>query len=222
MSGFALSPDGVYRADILSAFPDLDHGFGTSISLDWPPPAAALKQVHGDLCHVAASAGDPVREGDALITREAGVLVSVRTADCIPVLLYDPVTRAAAAIHAGWRGTEARIAGKVAERMTSEFGSRAANVIAAIGPGIGPCCFEVGEEVARHFPRFTSRDRPKPRVDLWAANRTQLAETGVRTIVVAALCTHCLAGRFHSYRRDKGPGRMTSLIGRRPAPGAQT
>ena len=215
MSAFVLSPQGIYRSPALLAFDELEHGFGTSFSAGWPPSAARLKQVHGDVCHRAVSAADAVREGDALIASEAGTLVSVRTADCIPVLLYDPANQAWGAVHAGWRGTASMIAAKVVARMQQEFGSKPAGLVAAIGPGIGPCCFEVGEEVAEYFPDFTNRDLAKPRVDLWLANRAQLERAGAGQIEVAGLCTCCLADRFHSYRRDKGPGRMVSVIGRR-------
>lgn len=113
-----------------------------------------LRQIHSDLPHRvdAAFARMPdAPQGDALYTREPGCLLAVQTADCIPVLLADTRLRAVAAVHAGWRGTLRRIAAKTLGRMRMEFGSRPEDVIAALGPGIGRCCYEVGEDVAREF-----------------------------------------------------------------------
>lgn len=115
---------------------------------------AALRQIHSDIAHRVDCAVDATGEaphGDALFTRERGSLLVVQTADCIPILLADPKQRAVAAIHAGWRGTLSRIAEKTLGRMQMEFGTRPEDVIAALGPGIGKCCYEVGEEVAKEF-----------------------------------------------------------------------
>lgn len=113
-----------------------------------------LRQIHSDIVQRVGSevalAGE-APQGDALITREPGVLLCVQTADCVPILLADPKTRAIAAIHAGWRGTLRRIAAKTLGRMQMEFGTRPQDVIAALGPCIGRCCYEVGSEVAREF-----------------------------------------------------------------------
>ena len=114
-----------------------------------------LRQVHSDVPHLLeASNVTSVREppaGDALLTREPGFLLAVQTADCIPILLADTRTQAVAAIHSGWRGTLSRIAEKTLGRMRMEFGTRPEEVIAALGPGIGACCYEVGYEVANAF-----------------------------------------------------------------------
>jgi YfiH family protein len=113
-----------------------------------------LRQIHSDATHrvdsMTANAKDALH-GDALFTREPGFLLAVQTADCIPILLADTKHRAVAAIHAGWRGTLARIAAKTLGRMHMEFGTSPKDVFAALGPGIGRCCYEVGEEVARDF-----------------------------------------------------------------------
>lgn len=117
--------------------------------------AVALRQIHSDVVHLVDSAeapqSDAAPQGDALITRERGVLLCVQTADCIPILLADTRRRAVAAIHSGWRGTLQRIAEKTLGRMQMEFGTRPEDVIAAIGPGIGRCCYEVGHEVVKEF-----------------------------------------------------------------------
>jgi YfiH family protein len=115
-----------------------------------------LKQVHSDVIHLtneapANSLSTPACPGDALITRTRGLLLAVQTADCVPILLADQKLRAVAAIHAGWRGTLARIVAKTVGRMSMEFGTRPHDVIAAIGPAIGRCSYEVGPEVAQAF-----------------------------------------------------------------------
>ncbi len=116
--------------------------------------AVTLRQIHSDIVHRVDSpdraAGDPPG-GDALFTRAPGCLLVIQTADCVPILLADPKQRAIAAIHAGWRGTVRRIAAKTLGRMQMEFGTRPQDVVAALGPSIGRCCYEVGEDVAREF-----------------------------------------------------------------------
>jgi polyphenol oxidase len=120
----------------------------------------ALRQIHSDIVQVVDSANesrsgsssrDPAPQGDALITREPGVLLVVQTADCVPILLADPKRRAIAAIHSGWRGTVRRIAAKALGRMQMEFGTKPEDVVVALGPGIGQSCYEVGTEVAAEF-----------------------------------------------------------------------
>jgi len=115
----------------------------------------ALRQIHSDIVHVvSAASSQPSAEapkGDALITNQSGLLLVVQTADCVPILLADKKRRAIAAIHSGWRGTLQRIAEKALGRMQMEFGTHPQDVFAALGPGIGQCCFEVGPEVAAEF-----------------------------------------------------------------------
>jgi YfiH family protein len=120
----------------------------------------ALRQIHSDIAHRVEGAEDTGSQnappelplqGDALFTRDRGVLLAVQTADCVPILLADTKCHAIAAIHAGWRGTLRRIAEKTLGRMKMEFGTRPEDVIAALGPGIGPCCYEVGGDVAKEF-----------------------------------------------------------------------
>ena len=110
-----------------------------------------LRQIHSDIVHLA----DPTRSdppgGDALISKESGVLLAVQTADCIPILLLDPRRRAFASVHAGWRGTLARIAAKAVGKMQMEFGTNPGDQIAALGPGIHSCCYEVGPDVVSEF-----------------------------------------------------------------------
>jgi polyphenol oxidase len=117
--------------------------------------AIGLRQIHSDIVHIAHSTdSEPSRDApkaDALITNKPGLLLVVQVADCVPILLADKKHRAIAAIHSGWRGTLQRIAEKALGRMQMEFGTRAQDVIAALGPGIGQCCFEVGPEVATEY-----------------------------------------------------------------------
>jgi purine-nucleoside/S-methyl-5'-thioadenosine phosphorylase / adenosine deaminase len=111
-----------------------------------------LRQIHSDIIHrVNCKPAEEPLQGDAQFTRERGVLLTVQTADCVPILLADTKQRAVAAVHAGWRGTLRRVTVKTLGRMQMEFGTDPADVIAALGPGIGRCCYEVGPEVAREF-----------------------------------------------------------------------
>ncbi len=193
----------------LQRFDWLDHGFGTRDSGLTQDGMASLTQVHSALV-VNSSATGPAGEGDALITDRHGVALSVRTADCFPILLADPEHRAVAAIHAGWRGTEQGIVGRTLDAMCSDFDTSPAQIAVAIGPGIGACCYEVGEDVARRFG-FPGAGR----IDLAAINREQLIRAGVPPSRIDTLghCTFCEPARFHSYRRDRDQaGRMISFI----------
>lgn len=115
---------------------------------------ATLRQIHSDAVHridEGTVGAEEAPTGDVLVTREPGWLLAVQTADCVPILLADTKRRAIAAVHAGWRGTVRRIAAKALGRMQMEFGTRPEDVIAAVGPSIGRCCYEVGEDVVREF-----------------------------------------------------------------------
>jgi polyphenol oxidase len=186
----------------------VQHGFGTRHRTDSLSNSATVRQIHSDLI-VRANRSGLLGEGDALITNIPGLAVSVRTADCYPILLADAKKRAVAAVHAGWRGTAASIVQKTIEKMQIEFGTESADIHAAIGPGIGVCCYEVGEEVARQFGPIRAH------LDLMSENHRQLESAGVplQNVEALGICTFCDAERFFSYRRDKeDPGRMTSFI----------
>ncbi len=217
--GFSIDSSGVIHSAALSFIPGLIHGFGTRQSQGWPgQPSATVKQIHSDRVVLARGPGS-LGEADALITDRSGFALSVRTADCVPILIADPDHHAVAAIHAGWRGTVSRIAVGSVEAMRQHFGSDPAALAVAIGPAIGRCCFEVGPEVASEFAAlFPERHdlRSKTYIDLPEANRRQLVEAGVPSdrIFTADLCTRCDSARFHSYRRDReGSGRMVTAIG---------
>jgi YfiH family protein len=200
----------ILTSRVLSQLDWIEHGFGTRHSSIDQDQMASLKQIHSNLPLVADRHTGCVGEGDALMTNLPGVAVSVRTADCFPILLADPRTRAVAAVHAGWRGTADHVVVEALTRMRTEYGTNPAEVYAAIGPGIGKCCYEVGIEVARRF----GLDQPG-NIDLAVENRRQLLAAGVREdrIDVLAFCTFCEPGNFFSWRRDHEPsGRMISYI----------
>ena len=203
----------VYRVSELDALPWLVHGFGTRHA-DIPAlfaQLATLKQIHSSTCVAAAGRQGILGEGDALLENQPGGIVAVKTADCIPVLLADDRLHAVAAVHAGWRGTVAGIVGKAVGAMTERYGTRPADLHAAIGPGIGKCCYEVGPEVAAHFG-----GKGRGHIDLAADNRRQMMEAGVtpQRIYASNLCTMCHGDEFHSFRRDKeASGRLYSFAG---------
>jgi polyphenol oxidase len=198
----------LYRIPELERLPWLLHGFGTRHSA---PPAnlATLHQIHSAECIDACGRNGELGDGDALLSNSPGLVVGVKTADCIPILLVDEEHRAVAAVHAGWRGTEQQIAARAVDAMRRHFGTRPEQLHAAIGPGIGPCCFEVGPEVSARFG-ISGRVH----LDLPEINRRQLLEAGVMHVYSLGLCTMCRPGDFHSFRRDRGQaGRMISFAG---------
>src|SRR6516225_1440566 len=187
-------------------------------------PIIKLKQVHSNIVvdvNDTSAAGDAV-EGDAAITNLPGVILGVQTADCVPILIADREARSVAAVHAGWRGTAARISEATVERLVERFEIDPKNLIAVIGPHIGACCYEVGEDVAAQIDATAIVRMPefsKPHIDLAAANRAQLVRSGIpeSQIETSSLCTKCRDDLFHSYRRDgKAMGHLLSAIGIAP------
>ncbi len=203
-----------------------------------PGSVVRLRQVHGRAVLVAAGS-EPVASrdrvwgvGDAAITANPRLAVSVGVADCVPALLADRHSGAVAAVHAGWRGTAAGVAGAAIDALVTAFGSDPVNLVVAIGPSIGPCCYRVGGEVADAFAADerwrTSLGRwllPSPSrrarqgipgtdpastghralfLDTWTANADQFAAAGVprSQVHVSRLCTSCHREVFHSYRVD--------------------
>ena len=174
--------------------------------------------------------GKALLEADGLLTNTAGILLGIQTADCVPVFVVDTRLRIVANFHAGWRGTAVRIVETGVAKMVADFGSRPGDLIAAIGPSIGACCYSVGEEVHQTFTsRFTYAESlftrtPDPtsplHLDLWGANRRQLLDSSLAAdrITVIGECTGCsgLPGprRYFSHRCEHGvTGRMLSVIG---------
>jgi polyphenol oxidase len=209
LSVFSQDGRGVLQCAPLTDFAWLDHGFSTRHSSGWLEQVAlaSLKQIHSSGV-LSAHAPGVQGEGDALVTNVGGLHIAVRTADCLPILLVDPVHRAIASIHSGWRGTVSGVAANAVSRMAAEFGTVAADLHAAIGPGIGACCFEVGPEVAAQFGQSG-----RVHIDLAGALREQLALAGVgeARIYTSGDCTYCQADQFWSFRRQgEAAGRMWS------------
>lgn len=155
---------------------------------------------------------DGFPETDALVTDDPSVAIGVVVADCVPILLYDSEHHAVGVVHAGWRGTVGNIAGATVETMTRAYGTRPERLVAGIGPSIGPCCYEVGEDVVGAWlaAELTSesavvRVDSGYHFDLWTANRKCLVAAGVprRSIEDSGLCTRCRIDRFFSYRGAK-------------------
>jgi YfiH family protein len=182
-------------------------------------PVMKLNQVHSGIVRDVddtSPANEPL-EGDAIVTRLKGLMLGIHTADCVPILIAEREARHVAAVHAGWRGTAAGITEATVRRLVDKFKVAPANLVAAVGPHIGVCCYEVGEEVARLFPGLTTSG--KPHLNLAEANRLQLLNAGIPAgqIEVSSLCTRCREDLFFSYRRDGSrAGRMLAIIGIAP------
>jgi YfiH family protein len=187
-----------------------------------PEDIVSPHQVHGATVAVLGvqDRGRVIPDTDALITNAPQTVLMLRFADCVPVLLYDPIRHAIGLAHAGWRGTVSGVAQSTVHAMQVEFGSQPADIVAGIGPSIGPCCYEVGEDVAEAFrqvdPGPTSHpDRTNQRwyLDLWAVNRDQLREAGVQHVEVAEMCTACRTDEWYSHRAEGGrTGRWAAVI----------
>lgn len=194
------------------------------------------QQVHGDQSRVVEE-GDRGRgardyqsaipEADALVTDRPGILLASYYADCVPIMILDPVKRAIALVHAGWKGTALRIAGAALKAMGRAFGTDPGDCLAVIAPSIGPCCYEVDRPVIDALAgggfdpgQFASSSRHgRWKLDLPLANRAVLTGAGVKgeSIAMSGLCTSCRPDLFYSYRGQSGKcGRMASLMALRP------
>ncbi|WP_292660420.1 peptidoglycan editing factor PgeF [Nitratifractor sp.] len=185
----------------------------------------SVMQVHGDGIHRIDEAWEigwrsleDAPRADALLTDRPGVVLTILTADCVPILLADPRRRVVGAVHAGWRGTAAGIVAKTVAAMCEGYGCDPREIYAAIGPSIGGCCYEVGEEVAEAFGGTEGallRSDGRWHLDLKEANRLQLLASGVTAgrIECSPVCTACERERFFSYRAEEGcSGRFASCI----------
>jgi len=192
-------------------------------------PAEAVvtvRQIHSDRVVVVSpgDGGKSLGEADALISNVPGLLLLLRFADCVPVFLYAPHQRAIGLIHAGWQGTAQEIAAKAASAMIATYGCQPEEILAGLGPSIGPCCFDVGAEVLQAVQGkpwaeevLTTRATGKTYMDLWRANALQLQEVGLRQIEHSCLCTSCLLEEFYSHRAEKGhTGRFAAVMGLLP------
>jgi YfiH family protein len=219
---------------------------GSNESEEWARVAATigvpperlvhLEQVHGRRV-VTIRRGEPRQAGggrpraDILVSDDPSVALVVQVADCVPLLMADSRTGAVAAVHAGWRGTLAGAAPAAVAALAEEFGARPEDLLVALGPSIGPCCYTVGADVIAAFRSsgfrevlgrwFTQDGDGKARLDLWTANEDQLTAAGVRAgrITTSRLCTSSHPAVFHSYRRDgRGTGRLAAVIRSRGVP----
>lgn len=190
------------------------------------------QQVHGDRIAIVAAADRgrghadytaAIAGTDALITNVPGVPLMLFFADCVPVLIADPIQKAIGVSHAGWKGTVAKIAQKTVLAMQAHFGTRPGDCLVGIGPSIGPCCYEVDRTVidplSQNFSEWQKLVSPRSadhwQLNLWEANRVQLLEIGVlpENIVISGICTACNTALFYSHRAEKGQtGRMGALI----------
>lgn len=165
-----------------------------------------------------------IRQTDGFISNVPDVPLTILTADCVPIFILDPVRRAIGLVHAGWKGTLNRMAERVIIKMEEEYGSQPEELIAALGPSIGPCCYQVGEDVVNVFrkqfpdwPAFilSKLAEEKWTLDLWEATRLQLMRVGIKddNTINSRMCTSCGNDVFFSRRRDGFPtGRMMSLV----------
>jgi len=204
-------------------------GFRKELAISCELDAGQLvfpRQTHSDGVVIVTSENvtDTIDDTDALITNERGLFICVQTADCVPILLFDPVKKVVAAIHAGWKGTISKIAKKTIVQMTEKFGCNPADIVAGIGPSIHIHAYEVGPEVVEaveasfsNSPALLkpSMNEGKAYFDLWEANQTVLMESGIpeENIELMGLCSFEQADLFYSARRDgTDTGRMVSGI----------
>ena len=183
-----------------------------------------MRQVHGSEIQAVDETPLTLPVCDGLATNRKGLALTVHTADCVPLVLWDEDRGAVAAVHAGWRGTLAGVSRSAAAFLATKFGSRPESIHVAMGPSIGACCYEVGEDVVRAFDENVSCGRDlfspgpygKSHLNLIEANSRQLTTYGVprEQIYASGMCTSCDNGRFYSYRKEgKGVGRLMGVIG---------
>ncbi len=219
-----LGRNGGYVSTLLEETGLVEHLFGTALCHPGGP-LLRLKQVHSARI-VDAAAWQENLAADGLATNRAGLRLAVRTADCVPLLLCDPAARAVAAVHAGWRGTVGGIAGEAVRFLQQRYGAHPQHLIAAMGPAIGGCCYEVGPEVAHQFRAlFPERDDldGRTRIDLREALRRQLLKAGLPAarIDISTACTRCGGAEFHLVPARRRPGRPHGVFHRAPPPAWQ-
>lgn len=212
------------KSELLTKIPGIVHGFGTRsepVPLDllkqWEISKPVWRQVHKIKSIEVTTVNQVCGDVDALLCRTPGQIIAVQTADCVPILMAKKNGKAVAAIHAGWRGTIAEIVNAVWSNIYS-WGESPENWVAAIGPAIGPCCYEISPEIAEDFAiKFGRSVLPTARLlDLQLANRLRLQAIGLSSVDVLKMCTRCngeAVPTFHSYRREGGGTRQYSLIG---------
>lgn len=189
-----------------------------------PERTASCHLIHGN--RVLAATTENIAElraqkADALITAEPGLTLTMRFADCTPLLFFDPVHRSVGLAHAGWRGTMQNVVGAVVTAMGTEFGSCPADIRLVIGPSLGPCCYQVQADVFEaavasfEDPAVLFEEREQGLYfDMWQANARQARRAGLTQVVVSRLCTACHTAEFFSHRAEKGrTGRFGAFLG---------
>ncbi len=180
------------------------------------------RQVHGLEVAVVDEGhqGKVIPNTDGLLTSTPGTFLMLRFADCVPVVLYDPGKGAVGLLHAGWKGSIMGIAFKAVKLMQEAFGSRPEEILAGIGPSIGPCCYEIGDDVAelaQDFwpePPITRTPQGRMYLDLWELNRRWLLKAGVVRVELSGICTSCRKEEFFSHRASGGlTGRFAVVVG---------
>ena len=165
------------------------------------------------------SVEDAIENCDALITDQKNIMLTILTADCVPILLFDPITNVIAVVHAGWKGTQQEIVLKTVQKMQKEFNANPKNIVAGIAPSIGECCYEVDWNVAQHFDNIKNaytQKEDKYQLDLPHINHHQLLKAGLQSehIELSNICTACNVQNYFSYRKEQGcSGRFMSMIG---------
>ncbi len=194
-----------------------------------PGHVSYVKQVHRNRVVEPAIGSGPSNthtigtlEADGQVTDRRGVALFLTFADCVPLLAFDPRRAVVGLAHAGWRGTLNGIGRELVSTMEERFGSRPEDVHIGIGPSIGPCCYEVGDDVAQQFrdrwpssSNVISGGESRPRVDLWTANRLVLTEARIRpeNVWSSQVCTSCQVDEFFSHRRQRGTaGRFAAIV----------
>jgi YfiH family protein len=177
---------------------------------------AWAKQVHGDGIVIADErfASEPLKEADALMTDRPNIPIAIRTADCLPIFMFDPSHHAIAVVHAGWKGTQKEIFKETFRTMQAKYKTDCEDLLIAFGPAIRSCCYEVGAEFVEHFPDAVGVRNGKMYMDIIKANREQLYDIGIERhqLFDCRMCTSCDRSYF-SYRRDgEKAGRMVSLM----------
>jgi YfiH family protein len=208
------------QSPLLARIPGLRHAFGSASEPvpepflgAWPEAFPRWKQVHGTRIAEARAAREELGECDGILCFSAGLPIAVTSADCVPVLAARADGRAVAALHAGWRGTLAGAAGELVRALVAR-GEDPARWLAAVGPAIGPCCYEVSQELAREF------GAPTRMLDLPELNAAQLRAAGIGAVELLRACTRCArdergAPLYASYRRDgKGLQQRSVLVAR--------
>lgn len=178
-----------------------------------------LSQVHGNAVHVHTGADVGPVEADALVTDCPGAMLTILTADCQAVVLADPKKRVVANVHAGWRGSVARVLSATVSVMTERFGCCPEDLLAGIGPSLGPCCAEFVHHKTELPKAFWAHRVGFNHFDFWTISRDQLCGAGLRAANITAgqLCTRCDEEHYYSYRRNHTTGRMATVIGIKPS-----